>query len=225
VSLTEEVDICGEPERTLTAALNELYALFKPLTMASVARRIGVSEPAVSHWLRGRRIPQERSLVRLHAEAVKIALATGRTVSLGLDELMRMRHEVHCSPAVCADVRAAGSVSAEGDRRNEGWLLGSSGGTGATHSRVEGVGVGKRSPTAEVFAVLDKGNRNEAFRILRDMSLSEPLVRLQSVVGAFLDRGREDAARVLLEGMLGRPGSDMVEMVVFAFRAHGEVQY
>jgi hypothetical protein len=87
------------------------------------------------------------------------------------------------------------------------------------------VGVGKRSPTAEVFAVLDKGNRNEAFRILRDMSLSEPLVRLQSVVGAFLDRGREDAARVLLEGMLGRPGSDMVEMVVFAFRAHGEVQY
>ena len=92
VPRTVKVDIGGEAEREFTAALNELYSLLAPLTMASVAGRVGVSEPAVSHWLHGRRAPQERSLARLYSEAVKVALATGRTVPYRLDQLIDMRH-------------------------------------------------------------------------------------------------------------------------------------
>jgi hypothetical protein len=114
VPRTVKVDIDGEAERKFTAALNELYSLFAPLTMASVARRVGVSEPAVSHWLRERRAPQEQFLARLYSEAVKVALATGRTVPYRLDQLIDMRHEVYCDSSACRDRRAAQSVSAEG---------------------------------------------------------------------------------------------------------------
>lgn len=192
--------------------------------MASVARRVGVSEPAVSHWLHGRRAPQERSLARLHSEAAKVALATGRTVPYRLDQLIDMRHEVCCDSSACEDRRAARSASTEGDRRNsECPPVGSEGDRRNTQAPSHST-VGKRSPTREALTLLVAGNRNEAFRILRHMSISAPVAQLQSAVEMLLERGHEDAARILLGEMVVHRSGDMVDMVIFASWARMGVQ-
>ncbi|WP_333766504.1 helix-turn-helix domain-containing protein [Streptomyces sp. IBSBF 2435] len=221
---TVKVDIGGEAERKFTAALNELYSLFAPLTMASVARRVGVSEPAVSHWLRGRRAPQERSLARLHSEAVKVALTTGRAVPYRLDQLIDMRHEVCCGPSACKDRRAARSASTEGDRRNSGCPPAGSEGDRRNAQAPSLPAVGKRSPTGEALALLAAGNRNEAFQLLRLMGISAPVAQIQSAVEMLLEHGDEAAARILLGGMASHRGDEMVDMVIFAFHAQMEVQ-
>ncbi|MFG1805435.1 helix-turn-helix domain-containing protein [Streptomyces sp. NPDC049040] len=221
---TVKVDIDGGVEREFTAALNELYSLFAPLTMASVARRVGVSEPAVSHWLRGRRAPQEPSLARLYSEAVKVALATGRTVPYRLDQLIDMRHEACCGSSACRDRRAARSALAEGDRRNSECPPVGSEGDRRNAQAPSLLAVGKRSPTGEALALLGAGNRNEAFRILRRMSISAPVAQLQSAVEMLLERGEEDAARILLGEMVVHRGGGMVDMVIFASRARMGVQ-
>ncbi|MFJ2954739.1 helix-turn-helix domain-containing protein [Streptomyces sp. NPDC087270] len=221
---TVKVDIDGRIEREFTAALNELYSLFAPLTMASVARRVGVSEAAVSHWLHGRRAPQERSLARLYSEAAKVAVAAGRSVPYQLDQLIDMRHEVCCGSSACKDRRAARSVSMEGDRRNSGCPLVRGEGDRRNAQAPSLPAVGKRSPTGEVLALLGAGKRNEAFRILRHMSISASVVQLQSTVEMLLEHGDEDAARILLGEMAVHRSGGMVDMVIFASRAWTEVQ-
>ncbi|SHL63195.1 helix-turn-helix domain-containing protein [Actinacidiphila paucisporea] len=221
---TVKVDIDGEAEREFAAALNELYSLFAPLTMASVAGRVGVSEPAVSHWLHGRRAPQERSLARLYSEAVKVALAAGRTVPYRLDQLIDMRHEVSCRHSACRDRRAAMSASTEGDRRNRGRPLAASEGDRRNAQAPSLPAVGKRSPTREALALLGAGNRNEAFRILRRMSMSASVAQLQSAVEMLLEYGDEDAARILLGEMVVHRSGGMVDMVIFASRSRMGVQ-
>ena len=222
---TVKVDIGGEAQREFTAALNELYSLFAPLTMASVAQRVGVSEGAVSHWLCGRRAPQERSLARLYSEAVKAARTSGRTVPFGFDQLIDMRHEACCGTSACRDRGAARSASPEGDRRNSHYPPVGDEGDRRNAQLPPLPVVGNGSPTEEALGLLDAGNTNGAFRILRHMSISAPVEQLHAAVEMLLGCGDEDAARILLGEMVIHRGGGVVDMVIFASRARMGVQY
>ena len=216
--------------RELAAALNELYRLFGSLTMASVARRVDVSEAAVSHWLHGRRVPGEETLVRLYAEAVKVApsyaAGAGQAAPFGLDHLLDLRRRADCNSSACLDRRAAEVVAsaagaasvAEGDRRNGGCDSGY--GEGDRRNSAQVAAVGKPPPTqlAGALALLEAGNQSEAFRFLSCVGTCLPVAELEPLARALVERGCENAARILLEGVAARRSADVIEIALIALR-------
>jgi hypothetical protein len=203
-------------QQEFIAALRDLYTLFSPLTMASVARRTGVSEASISHWLHGRRTPTEATLKRFHAAASERAATSGGACPIPLNRLLALRASADCTPAVCRGCLAVGSATlTEGDRRNSRSTPPPS--QGDRRNGQTAAVVGNSSPTTPPTPPATAANIDkETFQSLCGMAISLPIADLHSAATAMVSRGQEDAARTLLEILAAERGADMVEMTLLS---------
>lgn len=205
------------------SALKGLYALFEPLTMASVAVRTGVSEASISHWLRGRRTPKPDTLARFHAEASKAAAARDRSAPPPLNQLLRLRHESLYTPWTCRDEQAATTLACqEGDRRND---VGAAPGHRGDRRNEEQHNPPLATSTPErIFEMSGSANRGEGFQVFQKMACSLPVPDLLSVATALLKNGQDITARDLLLEASGKRREMLVEMLLINLRANAGVQ-
>ncbi len=121
VEASDNIELPGRAleKREFTTALRGIYSAFHPLTMASVARRLGISESAVSHYLSGRRTPSEEILIRMHA-AAQASQPKGPTNTYSVPHLLELRHRSHCRSIACPVCRLPrpNPAAIQGDRRN-----------------------------------------------------------------------------------------------------------
>ncbi|MFI5532475.1 hypothetical protein ACIA8O_28480 [Kitasatospora sp. NPDC051853] len=200
-------ETCLHRERFSTA-LNETFAAFGRTPMSSVARRIAVSEAAVSHWRSGQRIPSERNLTRLHGTASQY-----RTPLIPLRELVQLRLEAHCSPLLCSGARP----QSKGDRRNT-----DAGQPVRTGDRRNGSGtVGANfQPTASGGSRSESASTADWLHEMTTRASRMPTAEIMAIAGKMLSAGHGHAARVLLSVAAGRPG-DMVDMMICALKREG----
>ncbi|MEV7926455.1 helix-turn-helix transcriptional regulator [Kitasatospora sp. NPDC088779] len=194
-----------------TAALAVIRKAFDRIPMAAVARRIGVSEASVSHWLHGRRTPKKQHLIRLYEEAVR-----RQPLPFQLQHLLQLHMEARCAPSSCRST----PLARQGDRHN----------SSAEQRRIEGDrrnGSAALADAALRTAATTSGTASTAgastgipgeLRFgLEIWAISASLAEIMANARILLSFGHEDAARIILS-TAARRHADMVDMVISALR-------